>query len=139
MSPTTAAPFIRPTLPGALLAAAGAGLIAALLNNAYGALFGLLTGNSHPLINVVSVSLASLIPMLVAGLAFFILHRLTARAAVLYALGAGVLAALSLAGPLAGPLPDGSQPPAFFAALTLPMHLIAGLVAIFGLPRLVRR
>jgi hypothetical protein len=114
--------------------------IAAVANNVYSVVFTALTGNSFALINPVSITLASLIPMLVAGVAYFILARFAGnRASLLYLIGTLGFTLFSFGGPLGGQLPDGSTPPAFFAALTLPMHVIAGGLAAFALPYFTRR
>jgi hypothetical protein len=141
MNSASAALATRPSLVKILTAALIAGLGAAVLNNVYGAAFTAATGNSLELIGPVSITLASLIPMLVAGVAYYVLARFVpSRANLIFVAGSLLLAALSLAGPLTiGQLPDGSTTPAFFLALTLPMHVIAGLVAALGLPRLVNR
>lgn len=116
------------------------GALTAVVNNVYGGVFTAITGNSHALVGPVSITLASLIPMLLAGLAYFILTRFAGdRANLIFVIGALVLTVLSFGGALGGQLPDGSTPPAFFAALTLPMHIIAGGLAAFALPRFVQR
>lgn len=141
MTTAAAAPATRPALLKILTAALIAGLGAAVLNNVYSAAFTAVTGNSLEVIGPISITLASLIPMLVAGVAYSVLVRFVpGRANLIFLAGSLLLAALSLAAPLTmGQLPDGSTPPAFFPALTLPMHIIAGLIAAFGLPRLVNR
>lgn len=121
---------------GTLITAA----VSVIANNVYGGLFTALTGNSLELIGPVSITLASIIPTLVAGLAYFILQRFaSSRANLIYLIGALGFTLLSLAGPLGNQLPDGSVPPAFFAALTLPMHVIAGGLAAGALPRFANR
>lgn len=121
---------------GTLITAA----VSATANNVYGGLFTAFTGNSFELIGPVSITLASIIPTLVAGLAYFILQRFAnSRANLIYLIGTLGFTLLSLAGPLGNQLPDGSVPPAFFAALTLPMHVIAGGLAAFALPYFTQR
>lgn len=121
---------------GTLITAA----ISAVANNVYGGLFTALTGNAIELVGPVSITLASIIPTLVAGVAYFVLQRFAGnRANVIYLIGTLGFTLLSCLGPLGGQLPDGSAMPVFFPALTLPMHLIAGGLAAFALPRFVNR
>lgn len=116
------------------------GVLSAVLNNVYGGMFTAFTGNSIELVGPVSITLASFIPTLVAGVAYFILARFAGnRAHLLYLIGTVGFTLLSFGGPLGGQLPDGSTPPAFFAALNLPMHVIAGGLAAFALPYFTRR
>jgi hypothetical protein len=130
----------RPAIVKYLTAGLIAGVIAAIVNNLYGFAFTAITGNSLELVGPVSITLASLIPLLVAAVGYYIVARfLPQRANVIFIVGTLVLAALSLGGPFASQLPDGSVPPTWFPTLTAPMHLIAGLVCAFGIPRLVNR
>ncbi|MBL8045890.1 MAG: hypothetical protein JNL09_05075 [Anaerolineales bacterium] len=116
------------------------GVLSAVLNNVYSGLFTAFTGNSLALIGPVSITLASLIPTIVAGVAYYALTRLAGqRTGLLYLIGTLGFTLLSFGGPLGGQLPDGSIPPAFFAALTLPMHVIAGGLAAFALPYFAQR
>lgn len=116
------------------------GALSAMLNNVYGGLFTAFTGSSIELVGPITITLASLIPTLVAGVAYFILtHFAGNRASLIYVIGAVAFTLLSFGGPLSGQLPDGSTPPAFFAALTLPMHIIAGGLAAFALPYFTQR
>jgi len=137
VSPSTSTrPALNKIAIGTLIAAG----LAAVLNNAYGALFTAFTGNSHALVGPVSITLASFIPMVLAGVAYFTLTRFAGqRANLIFVIGSLALTALSFGGALSGQLPDGSAPPAFFAALTLPMHIIAGGLAAFALPYFIQR
>ena len=131
---------LQPALSKSLLAGVIAGVIAAVINNVYGFAYTAVTGNSHPLINPVSITLASLIPLLIAGLGYWLVARfMPARATLIFVAGTLVLAALSLGSSFGGQLPDGSTAPAWFPALSAPMHIVAGLVGAFGVPRLADR
>jgi uncharacterized membrane protein len=139
MSTNTLSPA-QPSLVKYLIGGGLAGVIAAVINNIYYFAYTGLTGNSVAVINPISVTMASILPIVVGSLGYYIAARLFgARATLIFMVGSLVLAVLSLGGVFLGQLPDGSAPPAWFPVLTLPMHLIAGLVCAFGVPRLVNR
>ncbi len=124
----------------ALAAALGAGFAAAVANNAWSLVYTTATGFSLPaVINIATVTLASMLPMLMAGAVFWALTLTVRRAEIWFALGAAIVTVRTLyAGPLSATLPNGQPTPAGFAGLTLPMHLLTGLCAAWLLPRLAR-
>ena len=118
------------------------GIIAALLNLIYMYLHELVTSFSIPeIINIGSVSIASLIPGIISGIYYFMLRRvMTDKNAFLTFLATlAVVAVVSLLGPLSSELPDGTITPEGFSSLTIPMHVIAVLIYSVMLVRAVPR
>lgn len=135
MDSTRSRPGIRKFVKAGLIAA----LSAAVLNNLYNLIYTAITGiDVSAIVNVASITMASLVPILAGTLVYFVLTRVTAKADIIFIIGAAALTMLSLTGPLSPTLPDGSATPSGFAALTIPMHFIAGLACILVLPRVSR-
>jgi hypothetical protein len=76
----------------------------------------------------------SILPMLVAAVGYFVLSRFVHNATPIFQIGTVVLALLSLFGTFNPPMPV----PDGFAGLSGPMHIIAGLVGAFVIPRFVK-
>lgn len=130
----------RPGFMRYLLAGIFAGLIIAVINNFYSFVYSAVTGVSMPdVIHFGSVAGASVVPAVIGGLIYYGLSKVTARATLIFMIGAGLFALASCYGPLQDQLPDGRQVPAGWVGLTLPMHLIAGLVAVVFIPVYVHR
>ncbi|MBX9782149.1 MAG: hypothetical protein K2X48_02545 [Chitinophagaceae bacterium] len=117
-----------------LKAALASGAIAAVLNLIYLFAYKAATGINAPVINTGSVTGASIVPLLVAGVVFFFLAGKLKNGKTIYTVMAIVLGLLSLGGSFQSQLPDGSAAPGGFALLTAPMHLIAAAAAAFGIP-----
>jgi hypothetical protein len=127
---------IREYLTGGLVA----GVAAAIINNMYSFAYSAVTGFSIPqVITFVSITGASIVPLVIGSLVYFGLSRFTAKATAIYSCAAIVLALASCLAPLGATLPDGTPTPAGFAGLTIPMHIGAGICAAFVTPRFVRR
>lgn len=132
---TQTKPGIKVFLIGALVA----GAIAAILNNLYSFTYTAITGFGVPdVINMGSITMSSFIPAILGALFYFALSRFTSKATSIFVVVSVVLIIVSFAGSFAPELPDGTPTPEGFAALTLPMHIIAGLVIIFILTRYVQ-
>ncbi len=117
-----------------------AGIVAAIVSNIYSYAYSAVTGFSIPqVISFVSITGASLVPLVIGSLVYFGLSRFTARATAMYSGAAIVLALVSCLAPLGPTLPDGTPTPAGFAGLTIPMHIVAGICAAFITPRFVQR
>lgn len=139
MSTAVATP-VRPAIVKFLTGGLIAGVIAAVINNVYAFAYTAVTGNSIALVGPVTITISTTLAILLGSLGYYIVARFVpARATLIFTIGTLVLAALSLGGSFASQLPDGSTAPVWFAALTAPMHIIAGLVCAFGVPRLVNR
>ena len=125
-----AAPSWRYAL-GGMLAAAAAAVSNLAWRNAYSGL----TGYPLPdLIDPTSVVLASVLAVLLAAGVYLLLSRGMAIATPLYVLGCLTTAAVSCVATLTPVLPDGNPVPPGFPLLTIPMHLIAGLIAAVVVP-----
>ena len=130
----------KPGIKAFLMGAFISGIIGAILNNVYGSLYSSVTGFSLPeVVNVFSITLASILPVLVGGLFYFALSRFTPKATLIFIIVGAVFTFVSLASPLQPQLPDGSPTPGGFAGLTLPMHIISGVVVLYVLPRYVTK
>ncbi len=125
----------KPAFTGYLIGGVVAGLAAAVLNNLWNLIYPMIGGVSVPeVINLGSVSLMSIVPLLIAGVGYFILSRFVSNATPIFQIGTIVLALLSLFGTFSPPMPV----PDGFAGLSGPMHVIAGLVGAFVIPRFVK-
>lgn len=129
----------KPVIIRILLGSLTAGVVAAALNNAYSVIYSQSTEQYFPeIINFGSITGASVIPAIFAGLIYYILSRFTHWATRIFIVSTLILTALSLTGTMQSQLPDGTPTPHGFTALTLPMHIIAGLAIAFIIPRFVK-
>lgn len=111
-------------------------LVAVILNNVWMILYQTISENAFPdVIHFGSVTGASALPIAFAGLFFFLLAKYFGRGKLIFIILASIFMLASLFGPMAPELPDGRIMPQGFAALTVPMHLVAGLSAILFIPR----
>ncbi len=86
-----------------------------------------------------AVLVASILPVLLATLGYFLLLKLVpARANLIFMVVVLGLAVASLYSSFGDPLPDGTPAPAGFAGWSAPMHLISGIAAAFLIPRYAR-
>ncbi len=90
-----------------------------------------------PLIDPTSVVVASVLSVLLAAGVYLLLSRGMAIATPLYVVGCLVTAAASCMATLTPVLPDGMPVPPGFPLLTIPMHLIAGVMAAVVVPLVV--
>lgn len=111
------------------------GLIAAVINNLYGFIYKTVTGIQAAIINPVSISLSSILPLVIAGLVFYFLASKLKNGATVFSIASIVLGVLSLYSSFQPVLPDGSAVPQGFALLTAPMHIVAALCAAIGIPK----
>jgi hypothetical protein len=133
MTRAAAAPAWRYVLGGALAAA-----LAAAVNLAWRRAFPGMTGHALPdLIDPASVVLASVLSVLLAAGVYLLLSRGFTIATPLYVFGCLLTAAVSCIAPFTPVLPDGSPVPPGFPLLTVPMHVIAGLMAAIVIPIVV--
>lgn len=128
-----------------MLAGLVSGVASAVLNNVYSLAHAAITGFSIPaVIHVGSISGSSIVTALVGGLAFFVLAKFIVKDApkkrdMIFQIGAIGLALLSIVGSFGPTLPDGTPAPPQFAMLSAPMHVIAGVVAAFVIPKFATR
>ena len=117
-----------------------AGLAGVLLNNIYNILYTQLSGFSIPeFVNITTISLASFLPCLLAGILYFGLCFYTKHHKVVFIVGTIMFTLFSLLAPFSSTMPDGSPVPTGFAGLTLPMHLITAALLLIILPRYSHR
>jgi len=125
----------KQTFLGSLIA----GACAAVVNNIWHALHIAMSGFTPPeMISPGRVVMSSVVPLVVAGLGFYIAQRWIPKGRLVYIISVVVLALLSCLGNFAPMLPDGSPMPTGFAMHTVPMHLIAGVFALL-IPRFAAR
>jgi hypothetical protein len=126
-------PFSRYLIAGLQtgLAAVGINVVIYLIMIAVG-------GHSFSVLIIGSIIVASFLPCLLGAVALFLLDRFVPRARLIFTLGviivigASVLPHLGIGpppSPALGALPEG------FDLLTIPLHLVAGLLIVFLLPR----
>ena len=109
-----------------------AGVIAAVVANIYFLVYTQVSGNSFEELNLVSVTLASIVPGLAAGLLLDGLRRWSARGTQIFVVGGAVFALLSIVPNIVAP-----PYPNFFWASS-PLHVIVAAVILAVLPRLVK-
>lgn len=123
---------IKQVLKFAIVAA----LISALGNNLYMLTYEAITGLSFPeVIHFGSVTLSSVLSALFGGILFFFMAKFFHKGKTIFMVLTALFTLASLGGPMAPELPDGTPTPDGFAALTLPMHLISGLIILLVIPR----
>lgn len=118
------------------------GIIAAAVNVCYMLLYESMTAYSmDKYINILSVSISSIVPGVFAGLLYFSLRRMMSwdKAFNVFMLVVVGLTIISFFGPLSNELPDGSSMPPEFTGLTIPMHIIASAIYLFMIVRAVPR
>lgn len=127
-------PVAYPPLSQALLGGAVSGTVSAVVNNTYAMLFTAITGFGAPaVVNAASVTWASFLPNVLAGLGYHLLARHFPKGIWLFAVavvGAVVLGALGAWSGNRGWM---------FLWLTVPMHLVAGGCCVSLVPRLARK
>jgi hypothetical protein len=119
---------------GGMVAAAGA----AAANLAWRRVYPATTGYPLPqIIDPASVALASVLSVLLAAGVYLLLSRGFTIATPLYAMGCLLSAGASCIAPFTPMLPDGTPTPPGFPLLTIPMHLMAGVMAAIVVPLVV--
>lgn len=117
-----------------------AGLISAVLNNIIYAIMIGVGGYDWVLVIAVSVLVASLLPNILASIAFFLLSQYTQRARRILTIGIVAFVLISVLPHLGiGPAPSPALAalPEDFNLVTVPLHIIFGLSATFLMPWLV--
>lgn len=109
-----------------------AGVIAAVLANIYLAAYTQVSGNSFAELNLVSVTLASLLPGLAGSLLLYGLRRWSALGTQIFVIGGAVFTLLSIVPNIVAP-----PYPNFFWASS-PLHVIVAAVILAVVPRLAK-
>ncbi|MFN8488305.1 MAG: DUF6069 family protein [Caldilineaceae bacterium] len=135
MNATINATLNKPPFTSYLLGGIAAGVVTAVLNNLWNLIYPAIGGVSAPeVVNLTSITLASILPLLIAAVGYFILARYAKNPTPVFQGVTIALALLTIAGSLNPPMPV----PDGFVGLSAPMHVIAGLVGAFVIPRFVR-
>jgi hypothetical protein len=119
-----------------------AGVVAAILNVVLYLIMIGMGGHDWALVIVGSILVASLLPNLIAALAYYGLGRLTRRPRPLLTIAVGVFVLISVLPHLGiGPAPSPALEalPEGFDLLTIPLHIVFGLTAVFIMPWLVAK
>jgi ABC-type Co2+ transport system permease subunit len=131
---------LGPAFSRYLLAGLIAGLVSAVLNNIIYFLLVLLGGHAWALVVAASILIASFLPNLIGAIAYFLLRKITSHARIILSLGVGAFVIVSVLPHLGiGPAPSPALAalPEGFDLVTVPLHIVFGLTAIFLMPRLV--
>jgi Family of unknown function (DUF6069) len=129
----TQKPTIVQSLKGGLIA----GVIAAAGNSAWNFIAQAM-GSVAPPNFAVAVVMASIVPLVLGGVFYFLLAKFTAKGKMIFLIVSGVFTLLSLYSPMQPVMPDGTATPEGFALLALPMHIIAGGAAMWGIPKFAK-
>lgn len=115
-----------------------AGLVSAALNNVW-SLIAQALGSEAPAGFPIAVTISSILPTLIGAVLFFVLVKYLGKGELIFVIIAATFTLVSLIPTInTTEMPDGTVVGAGFTMLTLPMHLIAGAVAIWGIPRFSR-
>lgn len=128
-----------PSISRFLLAGAGAGVAAAVVNLVYFVTFRRLAHWDSHEPTFPSVVVSSLAPPVLAAVGYYALSRwMPSRATLGFVLVTSFITIASFEGVLRNTLPDGTAKPPGFDALVMPMHVVVGLGAILVITWLVR-
>ena len=131
-----------PSLAKYLIAGLIAGLISAVLNNIIYLIMISVEGYDWLPVIAVSILLASFLPNIVAALLYFLLSAINRRARLILTFGIVAFVLISVLPHLGiGPAPSPALAalPEGFDLVTIPLHLVFGLTAIFLMPWLVAK
>lgn len=118
-----------------LIAGAWAGLTAAVINNVYSFIYTSITGfSASGAVNVFTVTLASVIPLLLAGLVYYQLSKNTAKPTPYFVILAILLTMVSERLRVFAIYFYENGVPVDFYGLVLPMNYMAGTVAVIVIP-----
>jgi cytochrome bd-type quinol oxidase subunit 2 len=123
-----------------LVAGAIAGLVAVVINNIYQLSYTAITGYAEPMvINLITVSLASFVPIFLAALVYYFLAKNTSQPTLIFVI-VTIFMTISSMGAMAAPVfPDRDAIDSDFYGLAIPMHFIAGGIAAVVIPVYVTR
>jgi hypothetical protein len=110
------------------------GLLSAVLNGLYFAMFRSATDYQGLQPSLASIAVSSLFPSVLASLGYFVLTRFVRRPTPIFIGTTLLITAGSFAGLPPASMPDGSAVPAGFLAAIVPMHLIVGGLAALVIP-----
>jgi hypothetical protein len=123
-----------------LIAGLIAGLVAAVVNNAYQLIYTAVTGfSAREAVNIFTVSLASIIPLVLAGLVYYLLSRNTSKPTMYFIILAVILTMFSERLRVFALFFYNYDVPVEFYSLIIPMNFIAGSVAAIVIPMYILR
>ncbi len=126
---------MKPSITQTLKAALTSGVIALVLNQIWNFIaLNYLNAMAPAGPWIILVGTSSVIPLLLAGVVYFLLEKYTSKGSLIFIITALILTVFSIYPNLQTTLPDGTAAPQNFALLSIPMHFIAGLAAAFGIP-----
>ena len=125
---------IKPTFKQAIVGGLISGVIAAPLNEIWD-FIAVAFGSIAPPNFMVAVVISSIVSLLIGAVLYFLLMKYSKRGRMIFLAVSTVFTLLSLYATMQPVMPDGSATPHGFALLTIPMHLIAGGVAMWGIPK----
>ena len=112
-----------------------AGLFGAGLNNLW-SLVAQALGSATPPGFPIAVTMSSIFPLMIGAILYFLLVKFSDKGYLIFVLIAVVFTLFSLYPTiLITEMPDGSPLGDGFTMLTLPMHLISGALAVWGIPK----
>lgn len=124
----TATPAIGRTLLGGLVAGLSAALISIIFYYSYLALS---SAAAYSEVNIVSITIASVIPNLIGAIGYWVLMRFMPGMGALFVAGGLLLGVLSsIPNFVAAPYPNPG-----FAIATVPLHLFAAIACVVIIPR----
>lgn len=119
----------------AVKAGAIAGIAGAVLNNIWLFIAGSM-GVTIPPSFAIAVSISSVLPVVIGSVIFFLLMKFSAKGLNIWYAIAGIFTLISFYPVFNTPqLPDGTITDSTFPVLIGPMHLISGLLALWGIPK----
>lgn len=132
----------QPRLTSYLKAGLLAGLVSAILNNIIYFIMITAGGFGWVLVIAISILVASFLPNILASIAFWGLSKITHLARLILTIGIVVFVLISVLPHLGiGPAPSPALAalPEGFDLVTVPLHLVFGLTAIFLMPWIVSK
>lgn len=126
----SAVTFLK-TIKGGLIA----GLIGAGLNNLW-SLVAQALGSVTPPGFPIAVTISSIFTLMIGAILYFLLVKFSDKGRLIFVVIAIVFTLFSLYPTISiTEMPDGSPVGEGFTQLTLPMHLISGALAVWGIPK----
>ena len=124
----------KPTIVQALKGGLISGGMVAVLNSIWN-LIAQSMGIVPPPNFTVAIIMASIVPIMFGAIIYFLLRKFILKGTLIFTIVGAIFALVSLSGPMQPQMPDGSPTPEGFAMLTIPMHIVAGGLALWGIPK----
>ncbi|MFN0275537.1 MAG: hypothetical protein ACKVPJ_07325 [Chitinophagales bacterium] len=131
---------IKHTLPGFVKAGIQTGVLVSVVNMIWylfstKLLFIQAPGN----ITIVTVIITCVVVALLASLVFYLLFPRVKKPVLVFRGIVFILALLSLFGAFMGEMPDGTPAPERFHVLAMPMHMFAGILTGYFIPKFLKK